>query len=172
MNASENRIREIAYQIWESEGYLHGKADRHWELATQLVSADEHSNAVTDGLKSTENDSSTKPFMKLVKSVESLRTNESSREQLVAENMQNMQKEKRKKNTSRNNLQKMENDMETENSSKHSTVNAKKTFKEKLKPEDPHLGDPLHLDIGLRSDDFTPPVSVVTKRKIRVTEIE
>lgn len=172
MNASENRIREIAYQIWESEGYPHGKAERHWELATQLVSADERSNAVTDGVKLAEKDSSTKPLMKLVKSSESLRTSESSEDQLVAENMQNMQKEKRKKNTSRKNLQKMENDLETENSSKHSTVNAKKTFKEKLKPEDTHLVDPLHLDTGFSSDDFTPPVSVVTKRKVRVTEIE
>ena len=26
----ENRIRERAYEIWASHGYVHGEADQHW----------------------------------------------------------------------------------------------------------------------------------------------
>lgn len=37
MNKLE-RIRELAYQIWESEGKPDGQEHRHWEMASQLVS--------------------------------------------------------------------------------------------------------------------------------------
>ncbi len=37
----EDRIREFAYQIWESEGKPHGQAKRHWEMATKLVEAEQ-----------------------------------------------------------------------------------------------------------------------------------
>lgn len=33
----ENKIRELAYQIWESEGKPNGRATRHWELACELA---------------------------------------------------------------------------------------------------------------------------------------
>jgi hypothetical protein len=33
----ENKIRELAYQIWESEGKPQGRAVRHWELACELA---------------------------------------------------------------------------------------------------------------------------------------
>lgn len=29
-------IRELAYQIWESEGWPEGESERHWNLAVQL----------------------------------------------------------------------------------------------------------------------------------------
>jgi hypothetical protein len=29
----EQKIRERAYQIWEQEGHVHGRADQHWILA-------------------------------------------------------------------------------------------------------------------------------------------
>lgn len=41
MSANEERIREFAYQIWESEGKPHGQAKRHWEMATKLVEAEQ-----------------------------------------------------------------------------------------------------------------------------------
>lgn len=41
MSAKEDRIREFAYQIWESEGKPHGQAKRHWEMATKLVEAEQ-----------------------------------------------------------------------------------------------------------------------------------
>jgi len=33
----EQRIRELAYQIWETEGCPHGEADRHWQQASKLA---------------------------------------------------------------------------------------------------------------------------------------
>lgn len=37
MNISEQRVREYAHQIWESEGRPDGHAHRHWEMATKLA---------------------------------------------------------------------------------------------------------------------------------------
>ncbi|GAB7529310.1 hypothetical protein PS3A_17190 [Pseudomonas sp. 3A(2025)] len=39
MSADEKRIREFAYQIWESEGKPHGQDSRHWEMARKLAEA-------------------------------------------------------------------------------------------------------------------------------------
>jgi hypothetical protein len=33
----ENKIRELAYQIWESEGKPAGEEARHWRLACELA---------------------------------------------------------------------------------------------------------------------------------------
>ncbi len=41
--STEERIRELAYQIWESEGRPHGEESRHWEMARKLA----HSEAGT-----------------------------------------------------------------------------------------------------------------------------
>jgi hypothetical protein len=37
MNVNENRIREYAYQIWQSEGCPDGQAHRHWEMACKRL---------------------------------------------------------------------------------------------------------------------------------------
>jgi hypothetical protein len=38
----EQRIRERAYQIWEQEGRIDGRADQHWQMAKlELTNADE-----------------------------------------------------------------------------------------------------------------------------------
>lgn len=37
MNLNENDIRDLAYQIWESEGRPHGQAARHWDIACKLA---------------------------------------------------------------------------------------------------------------------------------------
>ncbi|MBD8495029.1 DUF2934 domain-containing protein [Pseudomonas syringae] len=39
MSADEKRIREFAYQIWESEGRPDGHESRHWEMARKLAEA-------------------------------------------------------------------------------------------------------------------------------------
>jgi hypothetical protein len=39
MNAHEQRIREFAHQIWESEGCPIGHEYRHWEMACKLAEA-------------------------------------------------------------------------------------------------------------------------------------
>ncbi|GFM67950.1 DUF2934 domain-containing protein [Pseudomonas lijiangensis] len=40
MSADEKRIREFAYQIWESEGKPVGHEQRHWEMARKLAEAE------------------------------------------------------------------------------------------------------------------------------------
>jgi hypothetical protein len=37
---AEQRVRELAYQIWETEGRPEGQATRHWELACKLAEAE------------------------------------------------------------------------------------------------------------------------------------
>ena len=37
MNLNENRVREYAYFIWESEGKPHGKDQTHWQKACELA---------------------------------------------------------------------------------------------------------------------------------------
>lgn len=40
MNNDDKRIREFAYQIWESEGKPEGQEARHWEMAHTLAQAE------------------------------------------------------------------------------------------------------------------------------------
>jgi len=42
MSDDEERIRELAYQIWQSEGCPEGQHDRHWEMARRLVETGQH----------------------------------------------------------------------------------------------------------------------------------
>ena len=37
--SDEERIRELAYQIWESEGRPEGQTEKHWEMARKLSRA-------------------------------------------------------------------------------------------------------------------------------------
>ncbi|MGP0175135.1 DUF2934 domain-containing protein [Pseudomonas sp. NCHU5208] len=40
MNIDEQRIREFAFQIWESEGRPEGQHERHWRMACKLAEAE------------------------------------------------------------------------------------------------------------------------------------
>jgi hypothetical protein len=40
MSVEEKRIREFAYQIWESEGKPEGQESRHWDMARKLAEAE------------------------------------------------------------------------------------------------------------------------------------
>ena len=40
MNSNQQRIHELAHQIWESEGRPHGQSVRHWDTACKLVTAE------------------------------------------------------------------------------------------------------------------------------------
>ncbi|AZE94533.1 hypothetical protein C4J95_2516 [Pseudomonas orientalis] len=40
MSNEDKRIRELAHQIWESEGKPHGEDARHWEMARKLAEAE------------------------------------------------------------------------------------------------------------------------------------
>lgn len=42
MSSNEQRIRELAYQIWENEGRPEGKTEEHWALARELVESESH----------------------------------------------------------------------------------------------------------------------------------
>ncbi|HEX7815464.1 DUF2934 domain-containing protein [Dyella sp.] len=37
----DERIRQLAHRIWESEGRPQGQQIRHWQMATRLVEASE-----------------------------------------------------------------------------------------------------------------------------------
>lgn len=39
MNQQEQRIREFAYEIWQTEGCPEGQGERHWDMARKLVEA-------------------------------------------------------------------------------------------------------------------------------------
>lgn len=45
MNVDEQRIREFAFQIWESEGRPHGQHERHWKMASKLAEAEAQATA-------------------------------------------------------------------------------------------------------------------------------
>lgn len=45
MTPEQQRIREFAYQIWQSEGCPHGQEGRHWEMARKLVEAQQQALA-------------------------------------------------------------------------------------------------------------------------------
>jgi hypothetical protein len=40
MKVNEARVRELAYQIWESEGRPDGQEERHWRMARSLAEAE------------------------------------------------------------------------------------------------------------------------------------
>ncbi len=40
MSTDDKRVREFAYQIWESEGKPEGEDARHWEMARKLAEAE------------------------------------------------------------------------------------------------------------------------------------
>ncbi|MFO2464236.1 DUF2934 domain-containing protein [Pseudomonas sp. 15FMM2] len=40
MSTEDKRVREFAYQIWESEGKPEGQEARHWEMARKLAEAE------------------------------------------------------------------------------------------------------------------------------------
>ena len=40
MSVEEKRVREFAYQIWESEGKPEGQEERHWDMARKLAEAE------------------------------------------------------------------------------------------------------------------------------------
>ncbi|QJI40398.1 DUF2934 domain-containing protein [Pseudomonas sp. ADAK2] len=40
MSTEDKRVREFAYQIWESEGKPEGQEERHWEMARKLAEAE------------------------------------------------------------------------------------------------------------------------------------
>ena len=52
MSTDDKRIREFAYQIWESEGKPTGQEKRHWEMACKLADAEAQAKALAPGKSS------------------------------------------------------------------------------------------------------------------------
>ena len=52
MSTDDKRIREFAYQIWESEGKPEGQEERHWEMARKLADAEAQAKALAPGKSS------------------------------------------------------------------------------------------------------------------------
>jgi hypothetical protein len=48
--AREERIRLLAYQIWEEEGQPEGKDEEHWQRASALVLAEENGSSAPSWL--------------------------------------------------------------------------------------------------------------------------
>jgi hypothetical protein len=44
VNQIEHRVRERAYRIWLDEGRPEGRAELHWEMASELVAIEENSH--------------------------------------------------------------------------------------------------------------------------------
>lgn len=40
MDGREDRIRELAHQLWEESGRPAGEAERHWQKAQQIIAAE------------------------------------------------------------------------------------------------------------------------------------
>lgn len=51
MSVEDKRIREFAYQIWESEGKPEGHEARHWEMARKLAEAEALAPQTSPGKK-------------------------------------------------------------------------------------------------------------------------
>jgi hypothetical protein len=47
MSDLEQRIRERAYRLWEQEGCPEGRADAHWDQASELVAIEDNYKLAT-----------------------------------------------------------------------------------------------------------------------------
>ena len=61
MSSEEQRIREFAYQIWQSEGCPEGQEERHWAMARKLAEAEHGAAVATDKPASRARKTATKP---------------------------------------------------------------------------------------------------------------
>lgn len=51
MSIDEKRVREFAFQIWESEGKPEGQAERHWQMAIKLAESEASAPAASKSVK-------------------------------------------------------------------------------------------------------------------------
>jgi len=51
MSIDEKRVREFAFQIWESEGKPEGQAERHWQMAIKLAQSEAAVPAASKSVK-------------------------------------------------------------------------------------------------------------------------
>jgi hypothetical protein len=46
---NDQRIRELAFQLWEQEGRPEGQADRHWAMAKSIIEGEDAVRRETEG---------------------------------------------------------------------------------------------------------------------------
>lgn len=39
-NNGDEQVKELAHELWESEGRPHGKADEHWQAASKIANGE------------------------------------------------------------------------------------------------------------------------------------
>jgi hypothetical protein len=49
MNGHEQRIREVAFYLWEQEGYPDGQAERHWRMAKEMIEKEDADRREQEG---------------------------------------------------------------------------------------------------------------------------
>ena len=49
MNGNEQRIREVAFYLWEQEGYPDGEAERHWRMAKEMIEQEDAERREQEG---------------------------------------------------------------------------------------------------------------------------
>ena len=54
MDVGHQRIREMAYYLWEQEGRPESQAERHWAAAVAIVEAEDAAHEVSDSGEMTE----------------------------------------------------------------------------------------------------------------------
>lgn len=69
-NEREERIRLLAYRLWEEEGHPEGKAEEHWQKASAIIFAEENSLTVPGWLKKADDRAAATPEAKEAPAVE------------------------------------------------------------------------------------------------------
>lgn len=49
MDENEERIREVAYSLWQQEGYPDGEAERHWRMAKAMIEKEDAERREQEG---------------------------------------------------------------------------------------------------------------------------
>ncbi len=49
MDDREKRIAEMAFYLWEQEGYPEGQAERHWQMAKELIAREDSERKDIEG---------------------------------------------------------------------------------------------------------------------------
>ena len=61
MDVGDERIREMAYYLWEQEGRPENQADRHWAAAVAIVEAQDSAHENSNSGEMTEDSGDGKP---------------------------------------------------------------------------------------------------------------
>jgi len=49
MDDNEQRIREVAFRLWEQEGYPDGQSERHWHMAREMIEQEDADRRKIEG---------------------------------------------------------------------------------------------------------------------------